>query len=83
MDDMKHFWVSFVEGRISVPEMLALTKERPELLDWLTSIADPKFKTHRIKKHMRTTSLFIKNWSFLLMQNCKYRSMFMKGWEAS
>lgn len=50
MDEMKSFWVSFVEGRISVPEMLAQTEERPELLDWLTSIADPKFKTYRILK---------------------------------
>lgn len=46
MDEMKRFWVDFAEGRISVPEMLARTEERPELLDWLTGIADPKFKTY-------------------------------------
>ena len=45
MGEMKRFWVDFVEGRISVPAMLARTKEQPELLDWLTSIADPKFET--------------------------------------
>lgn len=41
----KQFWVDFVEGRIDVPAMLAETEKRPELLDWLTKIADPKFKT--------------------------------------
>ncbi len=50
MDEMKRFWVDFAEGRISVPEMLARTEERPELLDWLTSIADPKFKTYTTEK---------------------------------
>lgn len=41
----KQFWVDFAEGRIDVPGMLAETEKRPELLDWLTGIADPKFKT--------------------------------------
>ena len=50
MDEMKYFWVSFVEGRISVPEMLARTEEKEELLDWLTRIADGKFKTVLIQK---------------------------------
>lgn len=45
MADQKQFWVDFAEGRIDVPAMLAETEKRPELLDWLTSIADPKFKT--------------------------------------
>lgn len=48
--EQKQFWISFVEGRISVPEMLILTKEDPALLDWLTAIADPKFKTYTIQK---------------------------------
>lgn len=46
MDDIKNFWISFVEGKISVPEMLARTEEEPALLDWLTGIADPQFQTH-------------------------------------
>lgn len=50
MDEMKRFWIDFVEGRISVPEMLRQTEEKPELLDWLTSIADPKFKTYTVQK---------------------------------
>ena len=50
MDERKQFWIDFVEGRISVPEMVARTEERPELLDWLTGIADPKFKTHTTRK---------------------------------
>lgn len=45
MDEQKRFWVDFAEGRIDVPQMLAQTEEHPELLDWLTSIADPAFKT--------------------------------------
>lgn len=50
MDERKQFWIDFVEGRISVPEMLERTQERPELLDWLTAIADPKFKTYVTRK---------------------------------
>ena len=50
MDEKKAFWVDFTEGRITVPEMLARTEEQPELLDWLTSIADPKFKTVVVHK---------------------------------
>lgn len=50
MDEMKRFWVEFVEGKIDVPEMLLWTEEKPELLDWLTSIADPKFKTYTTQK---------------------------------
>lgn len=50
MDEKKAFWIDFTEGRISVPEMLDRTEERPELLDWLTSIADPKFKTVVVHK---------------------------------
>ena len=41
----KQFWVDFAEGRIDVPGMLAETEKRPELLDWLTDIAGPEFKT--------------------------------------
>ena len=41
----KQFWVDFAEGRIDVPGMLAETEKRPELLDWLTGIAGPEFKT--------------------------------------
>ncbi|MBQ8834276.1 MAG: hypothetical protein IJ001_05060 [Oscillospiraceae bacterium] len=46
MDEMKKYWVDFAEGKISVSEMLKQTEERPELLEWLTKIADPKFKTY-------------------------------------
>lgn len=48
--DMKNFWVSFVEGRISVPEMLAQTDEEPALLDWLTDIADSQFITYTLQR---------------------------------
>lgn len=50
MDGKKQFWVDFAEGRIDVPAMLARTEETPELLDWLTGIADPKFKTTVVHK---------------------------------
>lgn len=50
MDERKKYWIDFAEGRVSVPEMLRQTEERPELLDWLTSIADPKFRTYTIQK---------------------------------
>lgn len=46
----KQFWVDFAEGRIDVPAMLAETEKRPELLDWLTGVADPKFKTVVVHK---------------------------------
>lgn len=41
----KQFWIDFVEGRITVPEMVVRTEAEPALLDWLTGIADPKFRT--------------------------------------
>lgn len=50
MDEKKTFWIDFTEGRISVPDMLARTEAQPELLDWLTGIADPKFKTVVVHK---------------------------------
>ena len=50
MDEIKRFWIDFVEGRITVPEMVARTEAEPALLDWLTSIADPKFKTYTTQK---------------------------------
>lgn len=46
MAEMKQFWIDFVEGRITVPEMVARTEAEPVLLEWLTSIAAPKFKTY-------------------------------------
>ena len=46
MEKMKQFWIDFVEGRITVPEMVARTEAEPALLEWLTSIADPTFKTY-------------------------------------
>lgn len=46
----KQFWVDFAEGRISVPEMLARTAADPGLLDWLTGIAGPEFKTVVVHK---------------------------------
>jgi hypothetical protein len=45
MEQMKQFWVDFVEGRITVPEMLERTDAEPALLDWLTGIAPSHCKT--------------------------------------
>lgn len=50
MDEKKQFWVDFAEGRVTVPQMLARTEAQPGLLDWLTEIADPKFKTVTVLK---------------------------------
>lgn len=46
----KQFWVDFAEGRIDVPQMLEQTGQHPELLDWLTGIAAPSFKTVVVHK---------------------------------
>lgn len=37
--------IDFAEGKISVPDFLEYSKKHPEILDFLTNIADPKFKT--------------------------------------
>ena len=50
MDEIKRFWVDFAEGRITVPDMLDRTEAEPALLDWLTNIADSKFRTYTTKK---------------------------------
>ena len=50
MEQVKQFWVDFVEGRITVPMMLEQTEAEPALLDWLTSIAASHFKTLVVHK---------------------------------
>jgi len=59
MDEKKAFWVDFTEGRISVPEMLARTEENPELLDWLTAIADPNVSAVRPFDAKRQIQLYV------------------------
>lgn len=59
MDEIKNYWIQFAEGKITVTEMLQQTENKPELLDWLTSIADPKFKTYTIQEHVNEESLTV------------------------
>lgn len=48
--DIKSYLIDFAEGRISVPDFIYYSKEHPEILDFLTNIADPKFKTTIVHK---------------------------------
>ena len=50
MIDIKKYLIDFAEGRISVPEFIKYSQEHPEILDFLTNIADPKFKTTVVHK---------------------------------
>lgn len=42
MKDIKSYLIDFVEGRVSVPEFIEHCESHPELLDYLTSVADPE-----------------------------------------
>lgn len=50
MIEIKKYLIDFVEGKISVPDFIEYSKEHPEILDFLTNIADPKFKTTIVHK---------------------------------
>lgn len=50
MIEIKKYLIDFSEGKISVPDFIEYSKEHQEILDFLTSIADPKFKTTIIHK---------------------------------
>lgn len=50
MIEIKKYLIDFAEGRISVPDFIEYSKEHPEMLDFLTNIADPKFKTTIVHK---------------------------------
>lgn len=50
MIKIKQYLIDFAEGRISVSDFIQYSKEHPEILDFLTNIADPKFKTTIVHK---------------------------------
>lgn len=50
--DIKSYLIDFAEGRISVPDFIKYSQEHPEILDFLTNIADPKFKTPFVHKEI-------------------------------
>ena len=52
MIEIKKYLIDFAEGRISVSDFIKYTKEHPEILDFLTNIADPKFKTTIVHKRI-------------------------------
>lgn len=45
MENIKSYLIEFAEGRVGVPEFLEYCKKNPEVLDYLTNIADSTFKT--------------------------------------
>ncbi len=50
MIEIKKYLIDFAEGRISTPDFIKYSQEHPEILDFLTKIADPKFKTTVVHK---------------------------------
>ena len=50
--DIKSYLIDFAEGRINVSDFIEYSKEHPEILDFLTNIADPKFKTTIVHKEI-------------------------------
>ena len=50
MIEIKKYLIDFAEGRISVPDFIKYSNEHPEILDFLTNIADPKFRTTIVHK---------------------------------
>ena len=50
MIEIKKYLIDFAEGRISAPDFIKYSQEHPEILDFLTNIADPKFKTTVVHK---------------------------------
>ncbi len=51
-ENIKSYLIEFAEGRVSVPEFLEYCEKNPEVLDYLTNIADPKFKTTIVHKEI-------------------------------
>ena len=51
-ENIKSYLIEFAEGRVSVPEFLEYSKEHTEILDFLTNIADPTFKTGIVHKRI-------------------------------
>ena len=49
-ENIKSYLIEFAEGRVGVPEFLEYCKKNPEVLDYLTNIADPTFKTGIVHK---------------------------------
>ena len=52
MIEIKKYLIDFAEGKISVPDFIEYSKEHPEILDFLTNIADSKFKTTIVHKEI-------------------------------
>lgn len=50
MENIKSYLIDFAEGRVEVSDFLDYCKIHPEVLDFLTSIADTKFKTTIVHK---------------------------------
>lgn len=50
--DIKSYLIDFAEGRITVPEFIKCCETNSEILDFLTEIADPKFKTPIVRKEI-------------------------------
>ena len=48
--EIKKYLIDFAEGRVSVPDFIEYSKKHPDVLDFLTNIADPKFKTTIVHK---------------------------------
>lgn len=44
--------IDFTEGRVCVPDFIEYCEKHPEILDFLTKIADPKFKTCIVHKRI-------------------------------
>ncbi len=52
MENIKSYLIDFAEGRVEVPEFLEHCEKHPEVLDYLTQIASPTFKTYITHKRM-------------------------------
>lgn len=50
MIEIKKYLIDFAEGRVSAPDFIKYSQEHPEILDFLTNIADSKFKTTVVHK---------------------------------
>ncbi len=48
--EIKKYLIDFAEGRVSVPDFIEYSKKHPDVFDFLTNIADPKFKTTIVHK---------------------------------
>jgi len=52
MIEIKKYLIDFAEGKINVSDFIEYSKEHPEILDFLTNVADPKFKTTVVHKEI-------------------------------